>query len=194
MATRRDISTLGHRLLRDGLRPEGVREALLALFPAGEVPSLRTVQRWHERLRGEGDWWSFAEAPAEDAAVIFPVLRAVAMASEGRVARISNQHAAMILRIARAAPGIPAIEAYFLAGDYLDSPPEYISNLDLFLAFAGWTDEGYDAFLAFVRSQHGNLEYAQGVPLKPGDFERLYVEAGGRVRVTEEDDDGTPNT
>lgn len=194
MATRLDISTWGHRLLRDGLRPEGVHKVLKDQFPAAEVPSLRTIQRWRERLRGDGDWWAFAEAEAEDAAVLLPVLRAVAMESEGRVTRISNQHAGMILRVARAAPGIPAIEAYLLAGDYLDSPPEFAPNLDLFLAFQGWQDTGYEAFLSFVRAQHGNMQYADGVPLRPGDYERLWSEKGVRVRVHEEEDDAASST
>lgn len=159
-------------------------------FPLHQVPSVRTFQRWHSSLGNEELLWEVFDqdmAPTQVAAILAS-LKAVAVASGGRVTRISARHAETIAMLSEVVPGIPPLEAYHLAGDYLDSPPEYRPNLDLYLAFEAWSSEGYSAFLTFAEN---NLRCLDGVPLLPGDFESLWRRRGGHIRVREEATDAT---
>lgn len=172
MTTKPAIQTHGRRLLRTGLRPDEVLETLRRSFPATEIPSLRTVQRWQSAVENDEVMWSFRDADPADAVGVLAALRAVAVESGGRVVSISERHADAIARLCRTAPGIPPIEAYLLAGDYLDSPPAFLSNLDLYLAFEGWSEAGHRNLMELAATGD-NWRLLQGVPLRPGAFEAL---------------------
>lgn len=155
MTTKRDIVVQGRRQLRLGRRPDEVLVELGEDWPRSELPGIRTIQRWKAQLTGCDEPWSFVDAEPDEAGPVLAALRAVALASEGRVTTIGQTHADLVVRIARAAPGISPLDAYQAAGDYLDlaygaaEHRRMLPNLDLWLAFEGWTPEGNAAFAAF---------------------------------------------
>ena len=117
-------------------------------FPEHRVPSSRTIQRVVKSLQEDDSSdepadseWSMANARGDEAQIVLPVLRAVVQESQGRRLSISIREAEWIVKVLRAAPGLPPWPAYVLATKYMQREARGAQNLmlDLSLAFQVWT-------------------------------------------------------
>jgi len=135
-----------------------IKHELERRFPAQDpakviVPNLRTIQRVLGDFAPRDDTtWSLADADAEDAALVLPVLAAMVEESEGRRQSITQREARWILKIRRAdlaEPGerLDHVITYELAFDVASysADPELrefaeaqVAYVVQFLAFAPW--------------------------------------------------------
>jgi len=121
-------------------------ERLLTSTPeyADRTPSLRTIQSVARESPPTSEWWSVAEASAEEARLVLPVLadriahlaemEGVSIRKLGTV-RLARELAAWIAKVRAIEPSIPPREAYRLAWRYWSNPKP---DLDQYLALKGW--------------------------------------------------------
>jgi len=137
-----------YALRQEHLSPAKAREkmkadtALMAEYP---LPSERSFKRYfHSKGRKPKAQpaWGITQAPAEEIALVQPVLRAVLVASEGRASGFTKAEAAMVARVARAATGLRPWFVWRIAASYLlaeeQARPAAKAALDLLLAFRPW--------------------------------------------------------
>lgn len=118
-----------------------------------DMPSLKTLQRWHRMIRGNREkaghsidaperWSSETEANPDDARIILSVLAEVATRSQGYTNHFSKGVAAQVLRVTKLAPDVPPYIAWLLAWNYLqaqqDGDTATMEALDLFLGIRPW--------------------------------------------------------
>ncbi len=129
------------------LSAPNVSDLLKGLHKAGEitwVPSLRTIQevmRQHSPPDPSGPW-SVADALDDDAALVLPVLAAIAERTSGRRSSFTRREAELIAKIRRAAPDLDLIAAFAYAREYMLCKERGVStdDLDIGLAFSPWKD------------------------------------------------------
>lgn len=130
-----------------------IYKTLVKALGKKQVPELRTIQRWVDKLALQDPTapWQLAEANGEDAALVLPVLAALIEASEGRLKVISNAKAEWIVRLRLVADDLPPWAIYELAHTYMLRRERHdtTDDLDAFLAFAPWrTPEGAERYFA----------------------------------------------
>jgi hypothetical protein len=118
---------------------------------ADRTPSLRTIQSVARETPVTSEWWSVADASAEEARLVLPVLAdRIAYLKEAHEAqrsrhglhaaplgtvRLARDLATWIAKIRAIEPDLPLRDAYRLAWRYWSNPtPE----LDAYLALKGW--------------------------------------------------------
>lgn len=115
-----DVAEAIAELLLGGWTPRRVLDRLEAdARYRGRVPSLRTVEAMAAELRARssGPAWSLVDADAGDAALVLPVLGELAERG-GRVAHLTPETAAWVVRLRRAAPALEPYEAFRWATRY----------------------------------------------------------------------------
>ena len=123
-----------------GWKAPDIHEALVERFTAGRAPKLRTVQRWVAQKSDPSGAWRFADADAEDAALLLPVLAALISETRGRRKELSNAEAERVAKICGAAPGVDPWYAYVLARLYMLREQANMASpdIDAYLAYAPW--------------------------------------------------------
>lgn len=127
-------------LASDGYTGPGI-ERLLSNAYADRTPSLRTIQSVMHEAPVSSEWWSVAEASAEEARLILPVLadrirhlaemEGVPIRKLGTV-RIARDLAQWIAKVRAIEPSLTPREAYRLAWKYwLNPTPELDAALAL---------------------------------------------------------------
>lgn len=160
--TDRAICEAIERLALDGFRPAEIHRRLPGLLGTNDVPTLRTVQNIARQVtpRDTSEDWGVATDASEDAAVLLPFLASITERTDGRIRRLTRNEAAMVARLLRAVPDLPAETAFRLARDYLGRMEhgQDAADLDAFLAFAPWRDEA-SAVRYYRAFQHGWIDH-----------------------------------
>ena len=109
------------------------------------LPTLRTIQRIvaERTVRDTSGPWSLNEA-GPDARTVLDVLAAVIDGTEGRTSAFTGDEAQWVLQVSQVAPDLPPFERWRIARLYLGraSRVEPTDDLDGFLAYAPWRDDG----------------------------------------------------
>jgi len=125
-----------------GRSPKQV-EDLLSRHPeiGPRLPTERTIQRIAKGIdTSSEEAWTVAGANPEDVPLILPVLRELAIASDGQRLSLTWREAAYALRVIRAAPDLVVRMVLQWALTYArrDAAGEAVTDLDIALAFAPW--------------------------------------------------------
>ena len=122
-----------------------IREKLIErVDSAANVPHVKTIRDMIRELSVVGfEPWALADADADDAAILMPMVTEMIDESAGGYPQISKHLAEWMVHIARAAPLTPPAVVRYLANLYLrrQSFTEPTDDLDAFLAFAPWRSE-----------------------------------------------------
>lgn len=134
-----------------------------------KLPHLKTIQRVISDTvpRDSTAPWRLADAVAEDAALVLPVLAAVIEESEGRVANLTIGQARWIAKLRHVAPDLALWTVYVLANTYMRCEEWNMptADLDAYLALTPWRDDAcrqrYAAVLPKIPAdQRGRLAIA----------------------------------
>jgi hypothetical protein len=141
-------------------------------FGPADVPSQRTIHnivREHTP-RDDTDPWALADAEADEAALILPVLAAIIEKTEERRSYLTQAQARWIVRIRRAAPDLNAWMVYLIALNYMALAEHGLphNRLDAYLAFAPW------------RSQENRWRYNKATEKDPARWDDSFALTGGR--------------
>lgn len=114
-------------------------------FGPADVPSRRTIHNIvaEHTPSDDTDPWALADAEADEAALILPVLAAIIEKTEERRSHVTQAQAQWIVRIRRAAPDLNAWMVYHIAMNYM-AFAEYglpHNHLDAYLGFAPWRSQ-----------------------------------------------------
>jgi hypothetical protein len=133
---RTDPDVLAHirELASDGYSGPAIERLLTRSEYADRTPSLRTIQDVMREAPSTSAWWSVAEASAEEARLVLPVLadrithlaemEGVPIRKLGTV-RLARELAVWIAKVRAIEPAIPPRAAYRLAWRYwLDPTPD----------------------------------------------------------------------
>jgi hypothetical protein len=123
------------------------------------LPQRRAIQnivRAHTPRDPSGPWRMSAASNPSDAALILPVLAAVAEHSAGRTTTVTMREAEWIVRVLTAAPDVPPFDAYQLARQYMRFQDRGVDTepLDAVLALAPWRDDA-ERYWRVVDASHG---------------------------------------
>ena len=114
-------------------------------FGLNDVPSRRTIHNIvaEHTLEDDSDPWELAEAEADEAALVLPVLAAIIEKTEERRSHVTQDQAKWIVRIRRAAPDLNAWMVYLIALNYMACAEHGVphNHLDAYLAFAPWRSQ-----------------------------------------------------
>lgn len=135
-------------LAASGCSAPAIHRELERLDRAGELggrlPGLRTVQRRLDDMapHDPSDPWTFGEMDGEDARLVLDALAAAVNRTDGRIRAVSKAEADLIVKVARAAPDLPAAYQWRIARMYAArrSNAAPTDDLDALLAFAPWRD------------------------------------------------------
>ena len=147
-----DIIQRIQELASDGYSGPAIERLLTSAAEyADRAPSLRTIQSVAREAPPTSEWWSVAEASAEEARLVLPVLAdRIAYLQEAHAAqrsrhgmrvigigtvRLAKDLAVWIAKVRAIEPSIPPREAYRLAWRYWSNPKP---DLDQYLALKGW--------------------------------------------------------
>jgi hypothetical protein len=168
--TDKDIVDMIESLALGGYNIAETTRRVEAKFPE-TCPSDRTVAKYHRRVtpRDDSGAWSFAEASAEEAGAVLPVL-AEMLERAGAGARVPANRvtvleAAWITRLTQALPDIPPWEAYGLARRYiaLTAAGAKLDDLDRVVAMTAWRDGGMRLVRAFLRGWIFTLPWSESI-------------------------------
>ncbi len=138
---------LDHLAADDTATAAGIHRALERQFGAG-VLSVKTVQAMVRRVRRRRSSrpWTMADATADEAAAVLPVLGEL-LRSSGELGRwaertLTADEAAWIVKLRRAVPDLPPPDTLRFARRYLAraAAGEPTLDLDRALATGGWRD------------------------------------------------------
>jgi len=158
-----EIEGLIHRLAWKGWTPAQIELGLKTekTLKERKLPHLRTIRRIVAQHGPRKDaslgWWSLADADAEDAALVLPVLAEMVKQGYGPRVHLNNEVAEWIVRVRLAAPDIPPSWALVVALNYwrLVKEREPTHGLDEMLAFAPWRSaEDYYDYLNEMGKHH----------------------------------------
>jgi len=180
--------------------PIGIERRIRELAVEGFSPSqiwreigedrvdLKTVQRRCKEysVPDTSEPWTLADSTPGDAALVLPVLAAVAERTNCR-AWISKERAGWIARVRTVAPTLPPFAAYVIAGEYQRAEAQGNAKLartiDLYLASHAWEDEGAAArFRGLLK--RAVRDFKPGIPVYLDSWwedveTMLYVQDGG---------------
>ena len=114
-------------------------------FGPNDVPSRRTI---HDIVveytpKDDTDPWELADAEADEAALVLPVLATIIEKTEERRSHVTQAEAQWIVRIRRAAPDLDPWMVYLIALNYMACAQHGVphNHLDAYLAFAPWRSQ-----------------------------------------------------
>ncbi len=141
-------------------------------FGLDDVPSRRTIHNIvaEHTPSDDTDPWELADAKADEAALVLPVLAAIIEKTEERRSYVTQAQAQWIVRIRRAAPDLNAWIVYLIALNYMACAEHGVphNHLDAYLAFAPW------------RSQVDRWRYNKATEKDPGRLGDSFGLTGGR--------------
>lgn len=125
----------------------------------GRVPEPRTIQNLVRQAtpRDPSGVWVLAEATAENARLVLPVLAEVLRRTDGRKSHLTRGEGDWISRLGGAVPDLPGWWVYELAHRYMRRLSRELptSPFDELLAFAPWRGEPeFERYMDFVASVH----------------------------------------
>lgn len=131
-------------LLAEGLLPSAVAEALGRDFPqpGPRLPTLRWIKAERSKhLKAPSEPWSFADAKAEQARQVLPVLAVVIERTQGRRQGLTNAEADEVAHVTGSCPGIDPWSAYLLAHQLVVATEEEAQAITHYLAFAALAED-----------------------------------------------------
>jgi hypothetical protein len=115
-------------------------------FARLRMPTSRTIQRLvaASRPTDASKPWTLAEAEGDDARYVLETLACVIESTAGQIGTVSEAEADWIVKLARAAPGLPPLARWRIGRLYLarGSQGQPTDALDALLAFSPWSDDG----------------------------------------------------
>jgi hypothetical protein len=123
-----------------------IREALERQFGYERLPSVRTIQDVIREVAAPldvGQRWSLLTSDGEEASLVLPAISELIRGSMGRINGMGKPLAELVVKISRAAPGIPPTEAIRMAARYVaaDEANASTEHLDAYLALGAWDDK-----------------------------------------------------
>ena len=123
-----------------------IREELERRFGLERLPSTRTIQDVIREVTPSidvGERWSLLASDGDDAALVLPAIAELIRGSMGRINGIGTPLAELVVKVSRAAPGIPPTDAIRMAARYVNAAERSASteHLDAYLALEAWDDK-----------------------------------------------------
>lgn len=179
------------RLAVEGWAPKQIHEYLKEqerLKPL--LPNLRTVQRIVRDVSARRSAPTVSPIVTSDqAARVLDTLAVVIQRTEGHITAFTQHQVEWIGRIFRARPDVSPWAAYLLALDYQQRQEagKSTSDLDAYLAFAPWTQEGDDLYFSqFARGRVQPAAVYYEVDAKKAQQEREWMEERRRLEEQEQ--------